>query len=274
MAVLILPTLLFLGHALRPIQSPTGAKPFVQTPTTPTPEADTGKPPVSGGTPTVTDAAELSAPGWIEFDPGVLKDLVSDPNTGTPVTFKYTTHNKRLQYLFASDGLLTQDGTTAIGDTYLGAHYLFRTQDRGGYDVALKGITKIPTAPDSVGGTGKVDGSGFLLVSRDITKWGFHEDMNAGLLYLGNGGASGWSTQGLLSYSTTAPIPGGRWQYTNELAYLSGIPGQDTRVTTMHGFAYARHSYEVYSAALQVRLRGDIPKYQILLAASFNLARL
>jgi hypothetical protein len=240
---------------------------------TATPDLGFGKPPVSGGTPTVTDAAELSAPGWIEFDPGVLKDLVGDPNAGTPFTFKYTTKNRHLQYLLASDGLVTQGGTAGIGDTYFGAHYLVRTQDKGGYDVAFKGIVKVPTASASVGGTGKVDDSAFLLVSRDMTKWGFHEDINAGLSTVGNGDSTGFSRQILLSYSTTSPFIGGRWQYTNELVYLGAIPGQEARSTTMHGFAYARHSYEVYSAALQVRLKGDIPKYQFLFAASFNVAQ-
>jgi hypothetical protein len=264
------------------IQNPTSPpnqapKPAAQAPAVPAPatgEQMNGKPPVSGGTPTITDAAELSAPGWIEFDPGVLKDLVGDPNIGTPVTLKYTTKNKRLQYLLATDGVVTQSNTTGLGDTYFGAHYLFRTQDKGGYDIALKEITKIPTAQSSIGGTGKVDESGFLLVSRDMTKWGLHEDINAGISAIGNGGGTGYSNQVLLSYSTTTPIPGGRWQYTNEVVYLSALPGQDTRMTTMHGFAYSVHAYEVYSAALQVRLEGDIPRYQFLLAASFNVARL
>jgi len=233
-----------------------------------------GKPPVSGVTPSITDAAELSAPGWIEFDPGVLKDLVGDPNVGTPVTFKYTTKNNRLQYLLASDGVVTQGSTTGVGDTYLGVHYLFKTQDKGGYDIALKGIGKIPTAPSSIGGTGKYDQSAFLLVSRDMTKWGLHEDMNAGISAIGNSPQTGYTGQALLAYSTTTPLRGGRWQYTNELVYLSALPDQEARLTTMHGFAYAAHTYEVYSAALQVRLDGDIPRFQILLAASFNVAKL
>jgi hypothetical protein len=255
-----------------PGQSP--ATPAGQTPPAPADDPN-AKPPVSGGTPTITDAAEMSAPGWVEFDPGVLKDLVQDPNGGSPFTLKFTAKNNRLQYLLGSDGLVSVDSkVTGIGDTYPGIHYLLRTQEHGGYDIALKGILKIPTASAEAGGTGKVDYSGYLLVSRDMTKWGFHTDLNAGVLSLGNAGMPGYSEQALLAASTTAPIKGGRWQYTNELVYFSGIQGTEARLTTMHGFAYSAHAYEVYSIALQVRLVGDIPRYQLLLAASFNLCKL
>ena len=261
----------------KPAQTPATQTSAAQAPTPPTSSNDerlTGKPPVSGGTPTITDAAELSAPGWVELDPGVLKDLVGDPNVGFPATLKYTTRNNRLQYLLATDSVVTQGSTTGFGDTYVGAHYLFKTQDKGGYDIALKGIIKIPTAPIDVGGTGKYDLSAFLLVSRDITKWGLHEDMNAGISAIGNSPQAGYTGQALLSYSTTTPFRGGRWQYTNEVVYLSALPDDGARVTTMHGFAYSAHVYEVYSAALQVRLEGDIPRFQFLLAASFNVAKL
>lgn len=254
------------------LQTPASQSPAPQAPAGP--EKLEGKPPVSGGTPTITDAAELSAPGWIEFDPGVLKDLVGDPNVGTPATLKYTTRNNRLQYLLATDGIVTQGNATGVGDTYLGIHYLFRTEDKGGYDIALKGIGKMPTAAADVGGTGKYDQSAFLLVSRDMTKWGLHEDMNGGVSAIGNSPQTGYSGQALLSYSTTTPFRGGRWQYTNELVYLSALPNQGVRLTTMHGFAYSVHAYEVYSAALQVRLEGDVPRFQVLFAASFNLCRL
>jgi len=256
---------------LQTAQQPAGQ----QAPAPPAPDApDTHPPAVSGGTPTVTDAAELSAPGWIEFDPGVLKDLDHDAITGSPFTFKLTTQNNHLQYLLGSNGYVWQDAhTRGVGDTYPGVHYLFLTQEKKGFDVAGKFLLKVPTADSAIGGTGQFDYSGFLLASRDFTKWGFHGDFNGGLSALSRADGPGYDNQVLLSASTTSPFTGGRWQYTNELVYFSPMPGQDYQLTTMHGFSYAAHRYATYSVALQVAIHGDIPHYQLLFAASFNLGK-
>jgi len=255
------------AQAQQPAAPPAGAQ-SVEAP-------DTHPPAVSGGTPTVTDAAEMSAPGWFEFDPGVLKDLDLDTHTGTPLTIKFTTTNNRLQYLLGSDGYVTADPhTRGIGDTFPGVHYLFLTQDKYGFDVAGKLIVKVPTASEDIGGTRRFDYSAFALASRDFTKWGFHGDFNAGISVLSRAGLPGYDNQTLLAGSTTSPIPGGRWQYTNELVYFSPIVGQDYRLTTMHGFSYAAHRYATYSAALQIAMHGDIPRYQLLFAASFNIGHL
>lgn len=239
----------------------------------PTPP-DTHPPAVSGGTPTVTDQATLSAPGWIEFDPGVLKDLVRESFVGTPLTLKYTTLNNHLQYLLGSDGFVFLNRNTyGIGDTYPGVHYQFLSEEKSGFDVAGKLIVKLPTAPLSIG-TGRLDYSAYALASRDFTKWGFHGDFNAGVSELSRAGSAGYDRQGMVSASTTSPFKGGRWQYTNELVYFSAIENQPFQLTTMHGFSYAAHRYATYSAALQVAYHGDIPRYQILFAASFNLFNL
>jgi hypothetical protein len=231
---------------------------------------DTHPPAVSGGTPTITDAAEVSAPGWLEFDPLVLKDIDFDHNSGTPFSFKYTTYNNRLQYLLASDGVVWLGNTTGVGDTYPGIHYRFLDEQKSGFDVAAKAILKVPTASEAVGGTGKFDYSGYLLASRDFTKWGFHGDFNAGLSELSRVGQS-YVQQVLLSGSTTSPIQGGRWQYTNELVYFSGTPGNPYRLTGMNGFSYAVHRYETYSVGLQNAFHGDIAHWQLLFTGSFNI---
>jgi hypothetical protein len=248
-----------------------------QTPAAPGagPEADHGPPGVTGGTPTITDTATLSPPGWIECDPGSLKNLDRDRILGTPVLFKMTSGNRRLQYRLATDGYI-RDGNKAdgFGDTYAGLHYLLASQEKVGYDVAGRFTVKIPTSRPALGGTNKFDFNGLLLASRDFTKWGFHGDFNAGLASLSRPGAPGTDTQYLLAASTTSPIRGGRWQYTNELVYLSPIAGQSGRLTTMHGFAYAVHRYEVYSAALQWQLHGDGATLQVLVAGSFFIGKL
>jgi hypothetical protein len=255
-----------------PTQAAGGQAGGGQAPAAP-PDVDTHPPAVSGGTPTVTDQATLSAPGWIEFDPGVLKDLQRDDLFGTPLTFKFTTQNNRLQYLLGSDGYVRLDpSTTGIGDTYPGVHYLLLNQQKYGFDVAGKFILKVPTAPASLGGTLRPDYSAYVLASRDFTKWGFHGDFNAGALELSRQGLPGYDKQWMITGSTTTSIPGGRWQYSNELVYFSGIAGDSYHLAMMHGFSYSAHRYATYSAGLQVAMHGDLPKYQFLFAASFNFA--
>jgi hypothetical protein len=217
----------------------------------------------------------MSTPGWIEFDPGVLKDLQRDSFLGTPYTLKLTSANNRVQYLLGSDGFIQRNiHSRGVGDTYPGVHYLFVTQDKRGFDVAGKLVLKVPTAQSDIGGTARYDYFGYLLASRDLTKWGLHGDFNVGLASLSRQGDPGYDTQYMVSGSTTSPIQGGRWLYTNELVYFSGFPGQDYQVTTMHGVSYALHRYAIYSAAVQMAIHGDIPKFQLLLAASFNLGHL
>jgi hypothetical protein len=256
-----------------PAQAPAAPTQDATKPSDATPP-DTHPPAVSGGTPTITDQATLSAPGWVEFDPGVLKDLDRTSFLGTPLTLKYTTTNNHLQYLLASDGFVfLNDSTFGLGDTYPGVHYQFLTEEKHGCDVAGKFILKVPTAPTTIG-TGRPDYSAFALASRDFTKWGFHGDFNAGISELSRTGNPGYDRQAMVSASTTTPLKGGRWQYTNELVYFSGIEDQTFQLTTMHGFSYAAHRFATYSAAVQVGFHGDVPRYQLLFAASFNLFKL
>jgi hypothetical protein len=236
---------------------------------------DNRPPAVTGGTPTITDTAALTLPGWVECDPGSLKNLNRDRILGTPFLLKVTDPNQRLQYRLASDGYVRLGtGVNSYGDTYAGLHYLIASQEKVGFDVAGRFTVKIPTADPQIGGTKKFDYYALFLGSRDFTKWGLHGDFNLGLSSLSRPAAGGTDYQYLLSGALTVPIRGGRWQYTNELVYFSPIEGQRYRTTTMHGFAFANHRYEVYSAALQWQLHGDGPTFQVLVAGSFFLTKL
>lgn len=209
------------------------------------------------------------------MDLGPLKDLNRDRALGTPFLLKGTDHSGQFQFRFSSDGYVQQAGeTSGYGNTYLGAHYLFEKQERFGYDMAARLTITLPTESASLGGTGRFDYSGLFLASKDYTKWGLHGDYNVGLSSLSRFEMPGRDTQLLLAASSTLPIKGDRWQYTNELVYVSPIESARARVTTMHGFAYALHRYNVLSMAVQWQLHGDGATVQVLGAASFYLARL
>ena len=131
----------------------------------PAAEEDHSPPAVTGGTPTITDTATLSPPGWLECDPGSLKNLNRDRILGTPVLFKLTSGNRRVQYRIATDGYIREgDGADGFGDTYLGLHYLFAAQERAGFDVAGRFTLTVPTARPALGGTRKFDYTGLFEV--------------------------------------------------------------------------------------------------------------
>jgi hypothetical protein len=235
---------------------------------------DTGPPAVNPGRPTVTDPAALTAPGWLESEFGGMKNLDHDRTFSTPMLLKLTSRNNRLQYRLAFDGLIFpgEGGGNGFGDTTAGLQYLFAVQSRAGFDVAGRIAVKIPTAPAFLG-TRKVDYSMLLLASRDFSPM-LHGDFNLGLANLSRQGAPGTDNQFVATASFTLPIKGGRWQYTNELVYASPLQGQPSQVTTMHGFTYAIHRYDVYDVAVQWQLHGSGANLQLLFGRTFFFGRL
>ena len=238
-------------------------------------QAEGERPAVNPSIPTITDSAALTPPGWLEADFAPFKNLDRDRLLGTPLLLKLTSKNLRVEYRLATDGYLRLgDGSDGFGDTYAAAQYLFKTQNRAGFDVAGRFTLKIPTQPTALSGTGKFDYNALFLFSRDFTKWQFHGDFNVGLSSLSRQGTPGTDQQFEITGATNTPIRGGRWVYQNELVYFSGVSGSSPRLTTMHAFSHAAHQYEVYSAGLQWQMQGDGPVFQIIFGAAFFPAKL
>jgi hypothetical protein len=237
-------------------------------------KSDDSPPAVNPGRPTITDPASLTAPGWLESEVGGMKNFDHDRSFSTPFLLKLTSKNNRLQYRLATDGLIFPGagGGNGFGDTYAGLNYLFARQKDTGFDISGRVTVKIPTAPAFLG-TRKVDFNALFLASRDFTP-SLHADFNAGLSTLTRQGAPGTDNQFLATASFTIPIKGGRWQYTNEVVYSSPIQGQRALLTTMHGFTYAVHRYDVYDIALQWKLHGDGSNLQLLFGKTFFFGRL
>ncbi|MDE2126881.1 MAG: hypothetical protein KGJ62_09855 [Armatimonadetes bacterium] len=236
-------------------------------------------PAVNPGRPTVTDPASLTAPGWLETEFGGQDNWDRGELWSTPVVFKLTMKNQRVEYRLSSDGLLiVPHGADAIGNTYLAGEYLFRDQQHFGWDLTARYTLTLPTAPSGFGSR-KVDHAILLLASRDFAHSHHgdvtaHVDLNMGVADLARQSAGGRDTELLGTASFTFPLPGGRWQYTNELVYQSPIAGQRSQVTTMHGVSYAVHAWDVYDVALQWQLHGDGPVWQLLFGRTFFLGRL
>ena len=237
-------------------------------------EADKIPPAVNPGRPTVSDPAALTAPGWLEAEFGLTKGLDRDRTFSTPFLMKLTSKNERLQYRLSFDGYLKPgEGKGGFGDTYAGLQYLIAKQEKSKFDIAARLTLKLPTAPPSIGGTKKVDYSLLLLASRDFTPT-IHADFNLALASLSRADAPGTDTQWQATASFTFPLKGGRWQYTNEIVYNSPIAGQQASITTLHGFTYAVHRYDVYDIGVQWQLQGGGANVQVFLGKTFFLGKL
>ena len=232
-----------------------------------------GRPAVNAGRPTITDPAALTAPGWLEAELGVQKNLDRDRNLGTPLLLKLTDRNQRLQYRLSTDGYvnLGDANTSGFGDTYAALQYLFTTQAQRGFDVAGRATVKIPTANASIG-TGKFDYGLMLLASKDFTP-NLHGDFNVGLSSLSRQGAVGTDTQFMATASFTIPLKGGHWAYTNELVYSSPLNGVRASLTTMHGLTYAVNRSDVYDVAMQWQLYGGGANWEVLFGRTFMLGK-
>lgn len=235
-------------------------------------------PAVNPGRPTLTDPASLTVPGYLEVETGVTRILRYNEQLFTPIQFKLTSKNNRLQYRLENDGYNYQrvpgghiDG---LGDTNVGLHYLLTRQSTKQWDTAIRGTVKVPTASGSRGvGSGKTDYNLLLLASRDLTP-SFHVDANLGYTAVGRPGIGGFDNQMFASLSATVPFRRSRWAYTNEIVYQSPISGQRQQITTMHGFTYANRPGDVWDIAVNFGLSPQTPHYQIFVGRTFFLAKL
>ena len=229
-------------------------------------------PDVNPGRPTVADPAALTAPGWLEAEFGFQRDLDPGAMFGTPLVLKYTTLNKRLQYRASFDGYLDAPGVDhGFGDSYFGLQYLVSKQDSCGYDLSLRGQVKFPTAKDAFG-TGARDYSVMVLASKDYSRV-VHADYNVGVNSLSRSGAPGYDSQFFGAISFTFPNPRAKWAYTNEIVYYSAIPGSESAITTLHGFTYAVNGHNIFDIGIQLGLKGDVPKWQLVLGRSWMLGQ-
>jgi hypothetical protein len=256
-------------------QNPDGANPKAA----PAEEKKDERPAVNAGRPTITDPAGLTAPGWVEVEFGIQRDLQKTLQLFTPAVFKLTSGNNRLEYRIGSDGYSwARDGAgghvDGLGDTYLGLHYLLTHQGPRTWDTAIRGTIKVPTASGRRGiGTGKSDYNLLLLASKDLTP-ALHVDANLGYTAQGRSLVGGFDNAVLASLSATIPIPHSRFAYTNEIVYQSPVAGIGSQATTMHGITYAVHPWDVWDVAINFGLTRDAPKYQVFFGRTFFLGRI
>jgi hypothetical protein len=242
-------------------------------------DQSSGMPAVNAGRPTLTDTASLTAPGWLETEWGLQRDLRGDLAFSTPLVLKLTMANKRLEYRLGTDAYVwVRDGEggsiDGFGDMYLAAQYLLTRQSGGMWDTAARLTLKAPTASARRGiGSGRLDYGLLIAASRDLTP-ALHTDLNLAYTTAGRQGAAGTDALVFVSASLTMPIPHSRWQYSNEIAWQTAAQGSGRQVTTMHGVSYAVRPWDVWDVAINFGLTSAAPRYQVLFDRTFFLGRL
>lgn len=177
---------------------------------------DAGFEPVTPYRPSVSNPAQLPAPGQIEFEFGGLQQRADGTRrSSTPYLFKLAFSNAWGLLLGGEAHVWQHDGDNraqGLGDTTLTLKRAWLVDDASALGIEL-GV-KLPTANDAIG-SGKTDGSLNAIYSRDFGP--VHMDANLNALRLGSVDAGTSRTQLGASTSFSTALSA-RWGVTGELS--------------------------------------------------------
>jgi hypothetical protein len=178
--------------------------------------------------------------------------------------------NKNFELRFANNPFTADSGSHGFGDTAIGSKFRL-TQDAGHEpSMALMYMAKLPTAGDLLG-SGKIDHSFALLVSKDLGK--HHVDFNliANLLGRPQGGfdraylyAFAWSRLLHGRVGATAEISG-------ETAPNDVVAGSAQLIASA---TYTVRPRLVLDFGMMGRITGDIPNAMFIAGFTYSIARL
>src|SRR5947207_5891421 len=201
--------------------------------------------------PTVSTTAQPVQPGVLETEWGI-DAAASHQDINGLLKFGVS---KNFELRFANNPLTADSGTHGFGDTALG--FKFRlNQDSGPIpSVAVIYMAKAPTA-GNVLGSGEVDHSFALLVSKDLGKHHFDFNLIANLLGRPQGG---FDRSYLNALAWSRPIRG-KWGATAE---LFGISSPNTFTPANAQFlaaaTYTAMPRLVLDFGMSARITGNIP---------------
>lgn len=215
--------------------------------------------------PTVSTTAQPVQPGVIETEWGVdaaasHQDINALLKLGV---------SKNLELRFTNNPVTADSGTHGVGDTALGFKYRL-TQDSGHEpSVSLMYMAKVPTAGDVLG-SGEVDHSFTLLVSKDLGKHHFDYNLVASLL----GQPGGFDRSYLNALAWSHPVRG-RWSANAE---LSGASSPNSAIPANAQFlaaaVYTAKSRLVFDVGMSARITGNIPRATFIAGVTYSVADL
>jgi hypothetical protein len=217
--------------------------------------------------PTVSTTAQPVQRGVLETEWGV-DAASSHQDVNGLFKFGLTTN---FELRLANNPLTADSGTQGFGDTSAGFKYRV-TRDSGHEpSIAFMYMIKAPTA-GNVLGSGEVDHTITLLVSKDLGK--HHFDFNTALNLLGNP-HGGFDHDVLNALAWSHPVRG-NWSATAELSGVTS-PNAGVAAGTAQFIAAAIYTVRprlVFDIGMMGRLSGQIPHAMFITGVTYSLADL
>lgn len=216
--------------------------------------------------PTVSTPAQPVQPGVLETEWG-LDASGSEQDINGLLKFGL---NKNFELRLTNDPFLADSGTHGVGDTGAGFKYRF-TQDSGRQpSIAFMYMAKLPTA-GSVLGSGELDHTFTLLVSKDLGKHHFDFNIVANLLGKPQGG---FDRDVLNALAWSHPLSG-KWGATAELSGVtSPNPSTPASAQFLAAATYTARPRLVLDCGMTARITGDIPHFTFIAGFTYSIAGL
>ncbi len=229
--------------------------------------------------PSVSNPADLSAPGYLEIElgwTGAFRSSQYRSQHTIPFLAKLAL-NDRIQLRLDGVPLLqlrSEEGNRAsgIGDWSPGVQWKFLDQTETRPAMALAAAVKLPAASARKGlGSGKADYTLTFLASKDVEP--VHFDVNVAHTWLGRE-EGGFDRQWLGAIAASLPVAD-RWTLGGEVYGFSSPNAETPRiVSTLWSLSYAYRPTVVFDVGVDVGLNRAAPDYALLAGVTVTLAKL
>ena len=214
--------------------------------------------------PTVSTPAQPVQPGVLETEWGV-EAAASHQDINGLLKFGVS---ENFELRFTNNPITADSGTSGTGDTALGFKYRL-TRDSGlEPSISLMYMAKLPTAGSLVG-SGEVDHSFTLLVSKDLGKHHFDYNLIANLLGQPHGG---FDRSYLNALAWSHPVRG-KLGATAELAGTTS-PNAFTPAAAqaLASATYALKPRLIFDIGISARITGEIPHAMFIAGLTYSIA--
>lgn len=160
---------------------------------------------------------------------------------------------------------------TGVSDHYPGIRWRFLHGSKRQPTLTVQYFSKLPSA-GTVEGSGQIDHTLMLLASKDFPAQ-FHLDVNFGHQWLGRG-SGGFDHEWLQSFTLSRPLTG-KWGVAMEFSGVTS-PNFATAavVQNLWAVSYTVKPRLVLDSAVQIRVRGNVPRLVYLGGVTYSIADL
>jgi Putative MetA-pathway of phenol degradation len=163
-----------------------------------------------------------------------------------------------------------EDSHYGFGDTWLGLKYRLSRQTRHVPSFGVFYTAKVPSASAVLGGTGRVDHSLAVLMSKDVHR--LHFDFNVAPQLNGRPGASGFDHNTRFSLASYLPLSKRLTLVTEEYGFTLLNSATPAFASTMAGFTYQVSPRFVLDSGVDVGVTSYAPRKRVFVGVTYAVA--